>query len=92
MVDPTVVDLMVEDQVDPEDLQDQVEQEVHGMSKEFLYWLQGLLQHQETVRSVDLPALQELGEAEVGPLLAGDWLCNVGDWRTAMPDSLSSQI
>ena len=35
-------------------------------------WLQGLLAHQESVRMVELPVLQELRQSEVGPLVAGD--------------------
>ena len=27
---------------------------------------------------VDLPCLSELGEIEVGPLVAGDWLASIG--------------
>ena len=44
------------------------------------HWLQGLLHQQETVRTVDLPSLQELSESEIGPLIAGDWLCNIGPY------------
>ena len=40
-------------------------------------WVGGLLNREETVRSVELPVLQELGESEVGPLIAGDWITSV---------------
>ena len=33
---------------------------------------------QESVRAVELPALQELSESEIGPLIAGDWLTTIG--------------
>ena len=29
---------------------------------------------------MDLPSLQELSESEIGPLIAGDWLCNIGPY------------
>ena len=44
------------------------------------HWLQGLLHQQETVRTMDLPSLQELSESEIGPLIAGDWLRNIGPY------------
>ena len=40
-------------------------------------WLSALLTQQESVRSVELPPLNDLGEAEIGPLLAGDWLTSI---------------
>ena len=42
-------------------------------------WLASLISHQESVRTVDLPALPELKESEIGPLVAGDWV--VIGWR-----------
>ena len=41
-------------------------------------WLANLMSQQEAIRTVDLPSLPELGEAEVGPLVAGDWLASIG--------------
>ena len=29
---------------------------------------------------MDRPSLQELSESEIGPLIAGDWLCNIGPY------------
>ena len=36
-----------------------------------------LMSQNESIRSVDLPMLPELTENEVGPLTAGDWVCQV---------------
>ena len=41
-------------------------------------WLGGFMAQQESVRAVELPALQELSESEIGPLIAGDWLTTIG--------------
>ena len=41
------------------------------------------------VRSVDLPALPELSESEVGPLIAGDWLTTIGPLLRDMSASSS---
>ena len=38
---------------------------------------------------VALPALQELSGAEIGPLIASDWLCNVGLYMRDMSTSRS---
>ena len=40
-------------------------------------WLAALICQQETVRTADLPPLGELGESEIGPLMAGDWLASI---------------
>ena len=56
------------------------------IGKDFLVYLAapGGGAQQEAVRSVELPPLQELSEAEVtgsvGPLIAGDWLTLVGPY------------
>ena len=39
---------------------------------------------QESVRAVDLPALPELSESEVGPLVAGDWMTTIGPFLRDM--------
>ena len=44
---------------------------------------------QESVRAVDLPALPELSESEIGPLIAGDWLTTVGPFLRDMSSSSS---
>ena len=52
-------------------------------------WLGGFMAQQESVRAVDLPALQELSESEIGPLIAGDWLTTVGPFLRDMSASSS---
>ena len=52
-------------------------------------WLGAVMAQQENVRSVDLPALQELSESEVGPLIAGDWLTTIGPFLRDMSASSS---
>ena len=52
-------------------------------------WLGGLMAQQESVRAVDLPALPELSESEIGPLIAGDWLTTVGPFLRDMSSSSS---
>ena len=52
-------------------------------------WLGGLFAQQESVRAVDLPALQELSESEIGPLIAEDWLTTVGPFLRDMSSSSS---
>ena len=50
---------------------------IGGFGNEAPAWLATLLTQQESIRSVDLPALGELGESEAGPLMAGDWLAAI---------------
>ena len=52
-------------------------------------WIGGLMAQQESVRAVDLPALPELSESEVGPLLAGDWITTIGPFLRDMSSSSS---
>ena len=40
-------------------------------------WVATLLNQQESIRTVDLPVLTDLGESEIGPLVAGDWLTSI---------------
>ena len=35
------------------------------------------LSQQESIRTVDLPGLVDLGESEIGPWVAGDWLTSI---------------
>lgn len=44
---------------------------------------------QESIRAVDLPALPELSESEVGPLVAGDWMTTIGPFLRDMSSSSS---
>ena len=39
---------------------------------------------QESIRAVDLPALPELSESEVGPLVAVDWMTTIGPFLRDM--------
>ena len=52
-------------------------------------WIGGLMAQQESVRAVDLPALPELSESEVGPLVAGDWITTIGPFLRDMSSSSS---
>ena len=52
-------------------------------------WIGGLMAQQESVRAVELPALPELSESEVGPLLAGDWITSIGPFLRDMSSSSS---
>ena len=52
-------------------------------------WLGGLMAQQESIRAVDLPALPELSESEVGPLVAGDWMTTIGPFLRDMSSSSS---
>ena len=44
---------------------------------------------QESIRAVDLPALPELSESEVGPLVAGDWITTIAPFLRDMSSSSS---
>ena len=52
-------------------------------------WLGGLMAQQESIRAVDLPALPELSESEVGPLVAGDWITTIAPFLRDMSSSSS---
>ena len=40
-------------------------------------WVATLLSQQESIRTAELPGLADLGESEIGPLVAGDWLTSI---------------
>ena len=48
-----------------------------GGAGEVPSWVATLLSQQESIRTVDLPCLTDLGESEIGPLVAGDWLTSI---------------